>query len=110
MSKLKYKTVFDKYNKSFSDYLAKRCYYIYKRIRFSLERFFPIKEYEMIKHNDNYNRPSSKMPAGYNYITNSVEDGYVDLKYIDFYDYLPKEYIEKFKKEFFYYVSKYGLL
>lgn len=39
------------------------------------------------------------MPLGYNFSTKKNENGYLNLEYLDFYDYLPKEDIGIFKRE-----------
>ncbi len=107
MGKLTYSKVFSKYNNSFSDYLADKSYMLYKGMRFRLKRVIPIKDCENIV-NDTYpySKESSNVPQGYNYIKKSPEEGYVKLEYIDFYDFLPKENVDKFKKEIIAFISK----
>ncbi len=107
MGKLTYRKVFSKYNISFSDYLADKSYMLYKGIRFRLNKVIPIKDYEIILNDtDPYSKKSSNVPQGYNYTNKTYEEGYVNLEYIDFYDFLPKENVDKFKKELLSFISK----
>jgi len=100
MRRLSYKKVFSKYAVSFSDRLARLSYSLFKSMRIGLSKWFPLKEYE--KHrfdeHDSLNKGSSDMPQGYNYESKEDEEGFINLKYIDFYDYLPKEDLGSFKK------------
>lgn len=100
MRRLSYKKVFSKYTVSISDRLARLSYSLYKRIRIGLSKWFPLKEYEKYRfdEHDALDKPSSDMPLGYNYESKKDEEGFIYLKYIDFYDYLPKENISSFKK------------
>jgi hypothetical protein len=45
-----------------------------------------------------FEHPSTEVPKGYNYFSRAEEDGYINLEYIDIFDYLPKEYLSDFKK------------
>lgn len=100
MRKLSFKAVFSKYRLSFTDYLARWSYSVYKNVKLRLSRFFPLKEYEeqMLKDIRFREEPSSVMPMGYNYLEKKEEPGYLRLKYIDFFDFLPKEDLPKFKR------------
>ena len=108
MRKLSFRTVFSKYKLSFTDYLARWSYSVYRNVRLGLSRFFPLKEDEehMLKDIRFREEPSSTMPKGYNYLEKKEDPGYLRLKYIDFFDYLPKEDLSKFKKEHSYFVRK----
>ncbi len=101
MRKLSFKSVFSKYSISFTDYLARWSYTVYRNVRLKLSRLFPLKEYEehMLKDIRFHDEPSSAMPKGYNYLEKKEEPGYLRLKYIEFFDFLPKEELPKFKKE-----------
>ena len=106
--RLSYKNVFSRYRTSISDHLARFAYSIYKKIKILLSRFIPLKEYERQLFNDKsfWEESSSVMPSGFNFLENKVEPGYLQLKYIDFFDYLPKEQLETFEKEYDAFVRK----
>ena len=108
MRKLSFRTVFSKYKLSFTDYLARWFYSVYRNVRLRLSRFFPLKEYEeqMLKDIRFREEPSSAMPEGYNCLEKKEEPGYLRLKYIDFFDYLPKEELPKFYRELDSFVRK----
>lgn len=93
-----YKKVFDRYNKSFSDRLAESSFELYKKTRLRFADHFPLSENEryIFRSDSDFERESSKMPKGYNYISHSEEEGYLKLEYIDFFDYLPKEELSDF--------------
>jgi len=100
MKSLSYKRVFSEYELSLSEHFARFAYFIYKKARLFLARWIPLNSYEkycFAKYKFK-NDSSSDMPLGYNYKTKSSEDGYLNLLYVDFYDYLPKEDLEIFKK------------
>ena len=101
MKKLSIWSVFSKYRLSFSDYLARWSYSVYRNVRLRLSRIFPLKEYEehMLKDIRYREELSSVMPQGYNNREKKEEAGFLRLKYIDFFDYLPKEDLPRFKKE-----------
>ena len=91
MRRLSYIKVFSKYRMTITDSLARYSYITYKNIRIGLSRFFPLKEHERFNFEDHRinDDSSDEMPKGFNYLTHSIEDGYINLDYIDFYDYLP---------------------
>ena len=98
--RLSYSTVFSKYELPLPDRLARFAYSFYKKTRIGLSKWFPLKEYEKF-HFENpgfRDEPSSDMPLGFNYLTKETEDGYINLDYVDFYDYLPKEDLDIFKQ------------
>ena len=97
---LSYKRVFSKYSVSFSNNLSRFAYFLYKKVRIGLSRKFPLKEYEKYSFEDHRFRDDSSndMPLGFNNLTGENEEGYLNLEYIDFYDYLPKEELNIFKK------------
>lgn len=102
MKKLSYKNVFSEYNESLSDKFIQFIYLQYKKIRLYLSKFYPIKGYEKVHfegHRFGYDASSTDMPIGYNYIEHKDEEGFINLKYIDLYDYLPKEDLAIFKKQ-----------
>ena len=101
MRKLSFKSVFSKYNISITDYLARWSYSVYRKSRLKLSRFFPLKEFEeqILKDIRFREEASSEIPRGYNYQEKKEEQGYLRLKYIDFFDYLPKEDLPRFKRE-----------
>ena len=101
MGKLTYKKVFSRYNVSLSDRLARKSFYYYKKIRSATSKLFPLSKKERI-HFEDYNfegRTSVEMPEGYNLLDNKIEDGYINLEYVDLFDYLPKENLSVFKKQ-----------
>lgn len=100
MRRLSYNKVFSKYDISLSDRLAQLSYSLYKRVRTSLSKRYPLKDYEKFRFEDHHigDDTSADMPLGFNYSTKENEEGYVNLRYIDFYDYLPKEELGSFKR------------
>ena len=105
---LSYKRVFSKYAISLSDHLSRFAYFLYKKVRIGLSKKFPLKEYEKYCFEDHRFRDDSSndMPLGFNYSTKENEEGYLNIEYIDFYDYLPKEELDIFKKALKKFVSK----
>lgn len=102
MRKLTYKNVFSKYKESLSDRLSKKIFSLYKTVRPFFIKKIPLNEHEknlyfdvqqLIKYG------SSRMPMGYDSLKKKEVEGKIELKYIDFFDYLPKENIITFKKE-----------
>ena len=100
MQKLTYKKVFSKYEKKISHILARKAYTIYKKSRIGIGKWFPLKTSEKYLFEEHYLRSSecSKFPTGYDEKLKKEVDGVIKLKYIDYFDYLPKEDIEDFKK------------
>lgn len=101
MRKLTYKNVFLKYEKSFSHTLSRKAYSVYKSARLKTSNCVPLKDKERFLFDDTHfdNDVSSEIPKGYDYNLNQEAEGFVNLKYIDFFDYLPKENIDSFKKK-----------
>lgn len=100
MSRLTYKTVFSKYETSFSHKLSQKAYSTYKSARLFFSQRHPLKEHEHYMLEDHYlpgGEKSSKMPQGFDYSSQQNVDGKIELKYVDFFDYLPKEDAESFK-------------
>lgn len=97
MKKLTYKKVFSKYNMTFSDRINRLSYNLYKTIKTS--RFSTLSEEEKSELTDPFllEDNSTAMPNGYNYSTQQIEEGYLNLEYLDFFDFLPKEHKDKFK-------------
>ena len=100
LNRLTYKKVFTKYNKKITDYLACWAFETYKKTRVFLTKWKPLKDWEsdMLYDRRSRDESSTDMPLGYNYVTGNIEEGYLNLAYIDFFDYLPKEEIGLFKK------------
>lgn len=102
MSRLTYKNVFSRYEASFSHKLSQKAFSTYKSARLFFAKRHPLKEHERFLH-DNFYSPNDKktsaMPKGYDYLTQQEVDGKLELKYIDFFDYLPKEDTGSFKKK-----------
>ena len=101
MNKLSYKRVFSKYSTTLPDSFAHISHDLYKKVRLGASKIFPLKDYEKyrfeeLKWSDDF---SNEMPLGYNFSTKKNENGYLNLEYLDFYDYLPKEDIGIFKRE-----------
>jgi len=101
MKRLSRKKVFCKYNTTLTNQLAHSSYSLYKKVRIGMSRFFPLNNWEKCCLKDLGWRDaiSDAMPLGYNLFTKKSEDGYLNLEYLDFYDYLPKENLDIFKKE-----------
>lgn len=101
--KLSYKKVFDRYSKSFIDRITQITYLIYKKTRLKLENILPLSTREKVLLKERkehfYSRKSDKMPMGFDYSTNMETEGYLNIDYIDFFDYLPKEHTDQFLKE-----------
>lgn len=108
MGKLTYKKVFSRYNVSLSDKLARKFFYCYKKIRTATSKLFPLSKKERFQFEDHNfeDRASADMPNGYNLLENKIEDGYINLEYVDFFDYLPKENLSIFRKQLDKFVSK----
>lgn len=101
MRKLTYKNVFSQYETSFSHKLSQKAYLIYKSARLFLSKRYPLKEHEQYMLEDHYlpgDEKVSPMPKGFDYSTQLDVEGKVELKYVDFFDYLPKEDVVSFKK------------
>ena len=100
MNRLTYKQVFTKYNKTIAERLANRTFATYKGTRLFLSKWKPLREWESDQLFDHWHQDESSidMPMGYNYNTGNKEEGYLNLSYIDFFDYLPKEEVGLFKK------------
>lgn len=100
MKRLSYKKVFSQYSLSSLDCLSHFSYLLYKRVRIALSPFFPLAEREKWYFADHRftGLASDDMPMGFNYSTGDTEEGFLNLEYIDFYDYLPKEDLSAFKK------------
>ena len=100
--KLSYNKVFDRYAMSFSDKLAELSYSLFRTLRLRLAIIFSLSEHEKYRFDDDpfSKKESANMPQGFDYIANKSVDGFVELDYIDLYDYLPKEDLSKFIKQF----------
>ena len=101
MKRLSRKKVFLKYSTTLSDSLARSTYSLYKKVRITLSKFFPLRDYEKDRFEELIWRDgiSDAMPLGYDFSTKKNEVGYLNLEYLDFYDYLPKENLDIFKRE-----------
>ena len=106
--KLSYNKVFDRYAMSFSDKLAELSYSLFRTLRLRLAIIFSLSEHEKYRFDDDpfSKKESANMPQGFDYIANKSVDGFVELDYIDLYDYLPKEDLSKFIKQFKKYVRR----
>ncbi len=100
-SKLTYNKVFDKYYESLSDKLSNITYLIYKYSYIKLEKFLSLskEKKDLLTFADDFKETSVKMPSGFDYIENKTKEGFLNLRYIDLFDYLPKENIDLFIKE-----------
>lgn len=101
MKRLTYKSVFSEYETSFSHKLSQKAYSTYKSARLYFSKRYPLKEYERFKFEDDYlpsDEKVSPMPKGFDCSTQQEIEGKIELKYVDFFDYLPKEDVEAFKK------------
>lgn len=101
MKGLSYKRVFSRYSVSLTSHLARFTYFLYKKVRIGLSKKYPLNEYEKYRFDNQRfsDDSSSNMPLGFNFSTKESEEAYLNLEYIDFYDFLPKENINTFKKE-----------
>lgn len=80
--------------------MARKAYVLYKTARIGIKKCFPLKKSEEYRFKENclsFDR-CSKIPTGYDKEQNQEVDGRIELKYLDLFDYLPKEDIEEFKK------------
>ena len=100
---LTFNSVFIPEETKVSNKLAEEAYRIYKRTRIKFTKIKPLSERE--KYLFDIGVPdffpiemSSSIPQGYDYINNEVQSGYINLEYIDFFDYLPKEDFKSFSK------------
>ena len=100
MKKLRYKIFFSKYKESISDKLARFSYSLYKNTRLTLKNIIPLSENEKYTFEDHWlhDSCSTDMPCGFDYKSKSQEKGYINLEFVDFIDYLPKEDLDSFKK------------
>ena len=101
MNRLTYKNVFSKYETSFSHKLSQKAYSTYKSARLFFSKRYPLKDHERFMLEDHYlpgDENVAPMPKGFDYSTRQDVEGKVELKYVDFFDYLPKEDAESFKK------------
>lgn len=108
MKKLAFNKVYSNYKNSFSHKLSQQSFLVYKKIRIATAKHYPLKEHEQFRFNDNYSfneRNNSTIPQGFDYESEQQVDGDIQLKYIDLFDYLPKEDAGIFKKR----LEKYAL-
>ena len=101
MNRLTYKNVFSKYETSFSHKLSQKAYSTYKSARLFFSKRYPLKDHERFMLEDHYLQSDEKvspMPQGFDCSTQQETEGRIELKYVDFFDYLPKEDVETFKK------------
>ena len=101
MKRLTYKNVFSKFEMSFSHRLSQKAYSTYKSVRIFFSKKYPLKEHEQFMLEDHYLPRAEKatpMPRGFEYSSQQDVEGKVELKYVDFFDYLPKEDTASFKK------------
>lgn len=107
LQKLTYKKVFNTRDESFSHKVDQCSFHIYKTIRLKLSKVLPLKEHEAYFLNDQNHdeRFSSPMPNGFDYTTSKEVEGFVTLKYVDLFDYLPKEDIDSFRKQLHHFVK-----
>lgn len=108
LKKLTYKKVFSAYEKPFGHKLSRLSYSVYKKVRYFISKWYPLKEHEKF-HFDNtssLDRDSTDILDGIDKETLIKVEGKIDLKYLDLFDYLPKEDISMFKKNLKDYVKK----
>lgn len=96
-----YSKVFSRYTMSLSDKLAELSYSLYKMLRLRLAKVVPLSEHDKFRFKEDpfSNRESTDMPKGFDYVENKSAEGFVNLDYLDLYDYLPKEDLPRFIKE-----------
>lgn len=99
MSKLSYKKVFSKYNVTFSSRLDCLIYNLYKKIKTSKFSTLSEEEKSMLDETCFEEEASSAMPFGYNFSAQKLEEGYLNLEYLDIFDFLPKENVDDFKSK-----------
>lgn len=99
--RLSYDKVFNKYSVTITDKLSRITYAMHKNMRLLSSKIIPFKEYEIYRFDEHKmsNDMSDEMPLGFDFFKNEPVEGYLNLEYIDFYDYLPKEDLSSFKKE-----------
>jgi len=100
--KLSKRKVFSRYNLSSADRLGQLSWAIYKNTRLSLSKRFPLKPNEeyILRDPHFFKEFASLMPEGYNYINKCTEHGWLRLEYLDLFDYLPKELLSSFKRDY----------
>ena len=103
--KLKYNDVFPEYKKTWLDIFVQRAFEFHLGIAKGLGRIAPhnLKNWydtyeEFIEYHQNNLVLATPVPNGYNFKKQRDEEGYVNLEYIDLYDFLPKEKFQQFKK------------
>lgn len=98
---------FNKYDVTILQKLSRKAFEIYKTIRIWYSKWKPLNEAQRFAfEKDSHNEKSTKMPLGYDFSTYQRVEGFVNLKYIDFYDFLPKESLDAFRKSLKNFVSK----
>ncbi len=108
MNRLSYKKVFSAYEKSLGHNMSQFSYRVYKKTRLWFKKWYPLKEHEKycFEFDDFIRENSSDIPEGIDKKTLEKVDAIIDLKYLDFFDYLPKEDIELFKNKLQDFVKK----
>lgn len=103
--KLKYKDVFPEYKKTWLDIFVQKAFEFHLGTAKGLGRIAPhnLKNWydtyeEFIEYHQNHLVLATPVPKGYNSKKQRDEEGYVNLEYIDLYDFLPKEKFQQFKK------------
>ncbi len=101
MKKLTYRKVFQTEDEFFSHKLDQCSFRVYRFLRTKLSRVWPLKEHQVyfFQAEDRHGQASSEMPKGFDYATSQEVDGTITLKYIDIFDFLPKEDVDAFKKK-----------
>lgn len=99
---LSYNKVFNQYNVRITDRLSQITDAMYMKIRLFSSRIIPLSEYEIYRFGEdrlNNDDISDQIPLGFDFYKNEQVEGYLNLGYIDLYDYLPKEDLSNFKRE-----------
>ena len=111
--KLKYKQAFSLYQRNFLDMLARKAFDFHLKLTRALGNIAP-NNWKFVYENHQYfidfhirkERTSSPIPEGYNPRKREPEQGWVNLRYLDLYDFLPKENFHDFKKNIVSYRKK----
>lgn len=102
----KVQNFFNKYDVSLTQKLSRKAFYIYKKLRIWYSKWKPLTDGQRFRlEKDSHNEISATMPLGYDYSSYQRVDAHVNLNYIDFYDFLPKERVDIFRKQLKHFVS-----
>ena len=113
--KLKYQKVFSANRKNVHDKLVRKIFDFHLKLTEVLGNYAPVnwrRTYEdckfFVSYHSKKSQVSTPIPSGYNRKENEWEEGKVELRFLDLYDFLPKENFQESKKKIFEYWKKNG--